>query len=440
MPHFSEARHQVEDYFLHDAAITARLKSVCLIWDLQGRLRVLFQPAENQNSEQVAADINTALQVKAGAFWNPPAWAWRKKTDPGDKAVYQSAWDQARPLPGSPAHCEVRVLERHSSKEFWLDPAATEVWPLTDTSPVVLSFFSFKGGVGRTTGMLSLAVQLARAKKSVALIDLDLEAPGLLSALPPDNGVAPVGGLLDYLLEQPLGVADLTDCYYTVARKEIVGDNGAPIYVIPAGRLDETYLEKISRLDYSHLHTLVQNGGTASPLEALIKQVRDEFGVQYILLDSRAGFHDIGGLTLSGISHLSLLFGLRTEQSWQGMELVIRQVGAERVKQGLKQLDCSMIYSMAPSPGPDRDRAVEEFLTNSYDLFGTAYYDPAGVVGEWPLPMAEEPSQPHYPIVLGFNKDVQNYSKIDYIANWLAEGDFRTFAEKVLARLGRRLG
>ena len=43
----------------------------------------------------------------------------------------------------------------------------------------VITFYSWKGGVGRTMAMANVGVQLARRGKRVLLVDWDLEAPGL---------------------------------------------------------------------------------------------------------------------------------------------------------------------------------------------------------------------------------------------------------------------
>ena len=58
--------------------------------------------------------------------------------------------------------------------------------------------------MGRTTALLSLAIQVAREGKRVVVVDLDLEAPGLLSALPPPEGQEVQGGVVDFLLEEAL--------------------------------------------------------------------------------------------------------------------------------------------------------------------------------------------------------------------------------------------
>ncbi|RMH27272.1 MAG: ParA family protein, partial [Planctomycetota bacterium] len=83
-------------------------------------------------------------------------------------------------------------------------PASSPPWKLpesgysTEEQPIVV-FYSFKGGVGRSTALAAFAIQRARAGERIAVIDADLDAPGLghlLSA--PEVGTAQ-WGVADYL-------------------------------------------------------------------------------------------------------------------------------------------------------------------------------------------------------------------------------------------------
>src|SRR5207248_3589129 len=49
-----------------------------------------------------------------------------------------------------------------------------------ETPPVyTITFYSFKGGVGRTMALVNVGLELVRRGRRVLLIDFDLEAPGL---------------------------------------------------------------------------------------------------------------------------------------------------------------------------------------------------------------------------------------------------------------------
>ena len=64
----------------------------------------------------------------------------------------------------------------------------------------VNTFYSFKGGVGRTMALANVAVHLARRGRRVLVVDFDLDAPGL-DTFPPLRPEEPVPGLVDYVVE-----------------------------------------------------------------------------------------------------------------------------------------------------------------------------------------------------------------------------------------------
>ncbi|HLK36142.1 MAG TPA: AAA family ATPase [Polyangiaceae bacterium] len=51
--------------------------------------------------------------------------------------------------------------------------------PPHDVRGEVISFYSYKGGVGRSMAVANVAVLLAQAGKRLLVLDLDFEAPGL---------------------------------------------------------------------------------------------------------------------------------------------------------------------------------------------------------------------------------------------------------------------
>lgn len=442
MKHFAQVRRHSQAVFLESQELRRRLERACLIWDLQGKLRVLLSLTEGEDPASVQAFVDQELMDAAGPFWMKEIWLWSLKSSDAEQAVYARAWKEAVPIDSGPP--EIRVLERHVSKAAWFSTNVAEPWPLKEQTPPILSFYSFKGGVGRTTGLVSVALQLARIGKRVAVVDLDLEAPGLGTILSKTDGESAPCGVVDFLLEQPIvqaGEMDFEDYYHLIDDRAIVGD-GAPITVVPAGRLDEHYLEKLARLDYEALHALsVAGSPPSSPLIVLLERLRRERKIEYLLLDARAGFHDLGGLALSGVSHLDVIFGLDSEQSWHGMEVVVRFLGKSRVERGKTQLDCALIFAMAPGPGGEREEALRRFLERAYDLFSDSFYDKPDADAEkgWPLPEINVPGHPHYPIVLGFDQRIQRNQRVRDVADILAEGDFRSFAEQVLERVGRTL-
>ena len=137
------------------------------------------------------------------------------------------------------------MLDRHLSKTGWFDAPTKPPWTLRskDAPPIAL-FYSFKGGAGRSTALAAAALHLAAAGERVAVLDADLDAPGVGALLAGYDGAVASCGITDYLLEQrilanPAGIG--TDDYHH--RYAAEGGGGAgEIIVYPAGRFDRRYL------------------------------------------------------------------------------------------------------------------------------------------------------------------------------------------------------
>jgi cellulose biosynthesis protein BcsQ len=62
----------------------------------------------------------------------------------------------------------------------------------------IVTFYSFKGGVGRTMSLVNVAVALASAGRRVLLVDFDLEAPGI-PTFELFSSVTDTPGVVDYI-------------------------------------------------------------------------------------------------------------------------------------------------------------------------------------------------------------------------------------------------
>lgn len=439
MKHFDEARRDALSA-TKAPALAGLFQRLCLIWDIQGRLRILADPTPG-NEAALRTAIEAEFQVACEGFWSKEIWTWNDTIDQAERTVYDHAWSTARPVSAGPP--ELRELDRHLSKEAWFGAPLRQPWPLIiDKTPPVFSFFSFKGGVGRTTGLVATALQLALRGKNVCVIDLDLEAPGVGSLLGPAQGAPAPHGVVDYLLEQPVCKVGMPlDHYFHFF--EIPAELGAapPVTVFPAGVLDENYLEKLARVDFTRL---IEADNDDLPLLALLRHIKAERKPDVIMIDSRAGLHDIGGLALNGLAHIDVLFGLDTEQSWSGLEVVVRHLGRRRFESGLRPQTCALAYAMAPGPGdPDRDKRIEEFRDRAHEIFSRDFYEEVPQNGwadpdvHWEVPAVADAGEPHYALPIAFNRDIQAARSL--LAKPLIEGDYASFARDVVERIGMTL-
>jgi hypothetical protein len=422
MRHFTDARMAALQW-VEESMRSLGIERACLLVDVRGLLRlVVWGGGDSWRGE---LDDGLGSSEVAGPFWTGEVWLPGRSAEvPVD--LGDAAWEMAMPVGQGGS---LRVLDRHLSKESWLGRGSQPPWPLGQGPPIV-SFWSFKGGVGRTTVLAAVAVNAAQQGRRVVVVDTDVECPGLHSVFAPgDPGTQVRFGVVDYWVESAAIGADQLDItdYYGECRLS----DGEPVIVVPAGIVDDQYLEKLARVNYEPGHPLER-----APLDPLLRAVCEDTRPDLVLLDSRSGLHDMGGLAVSGTAHLQVLMGVMGRQSWDGLRLAVRHLGADMVARGLKQRECLMVHAMA-SRDADR-RAGEEvaFRESSYDVFQELFYDPGDEVdAEWPTPDAAFPDAPHYPSVIHYDGDLVGYSHVEQVIHVLPRDHYAALAGRIWDRL-----
>jgi hypothetical protein len=429
---------------LQNAIAAGLAERLCLMIDLGGRLRVLAKLGDQNDRVALDNRLGQELQTACEDYWTKEIWFDRERThpmgkaSPAEAALFSKVWQEAKAEPAGQNH--VLTLDRRYSKEAWFTTDVEAVWKAEGQMPPIISFYSYKGGVGRTTALAALAIQCARAGKRVLVMDFDLEAPGIGSVFPAGTAV-PEPGILDFLLEHPVvgNAFDPAEMVYSFDNQAVIKD-GEPIFVAAAGTVDEWYLEKLGRLNYHGLfESLAPSRARNSALRILLHKLRAQAKPDLILIDSRAGLHDLGGLTLSGLAHWHVLFGLDSEQSWLGLRVAVARLGKEQILGGQTQRDCLVVQSMVP-PQEGKEGSLERFRQQAFDVFRAEYYnDPNDPNAEWPLPDAKGTEEPHYSIPLVYDNRVMGYRSLEQVADYLGEGDFNAFGSAVVKKVGMKL-
>lgn len=199
----------------------------------------------------------------------------------------------------------------------------------TNNIPIV-TFYSYKGGVGRSTAMASCASYLAmHHSKKIVILDCDFEAPGFTNFFL-ESPSSPINkeGLIEYLVDEATAEATNLSKYYWQVSKQFSG-NGE-IYVFPAGNLDESeemaglfhshrdhYLNGLSRID------MFSPNGLAEQFVKLFSQIEHDIKPDVILIDSRTGFNDIYGMLAFLLSDLIVGFFGNNVQSQPGLNFFL---------------------------------------------------------------------------------------------------------------------
>lgn len=325
--------------------------SACLIRDLKGRLRLVVKPGSGATVDWSA--LRALLDVELSPWFFGPILRCDHGSPDARRLAQQLIQQHRTPTirwpaewpteldltlgaPATPLPSRWCGSQRLLTKESWLSSTpASPPWQFGSQTPMVISFFSFKGGVGRTTALALTAYHLSRSllfptanqpvdTRPVVLVDLDLEAPGLgaLFGLPPGPGV--IDALLEHSITGSISPSTLTSIVRTV------NTQGVALEVITAGDLGQHHLEKLGRLDYL-------GGGQdgASPVGAALRALLEAIKARtptpkFILIDARAGLHDLGGLALHGLSHADVLVGRDNEQGRTGMKLTLSALTRRR--------------------------------------------------------------------------------------------------------------
>ncbi len=191
----------------------------------------------------------------------------------------------------------------------------------------VLTFFSYKGGVGRTTSLALTATYLARQGKKVFVIDCDFEAPGLINFFNSSQADNCKNGLVEYLNDRSfLEECNIQDYVYDIEK----GYSGSgTINLMPAGNILHgnedllNYLEGLAKID-------LQGEGLVKILDGLIKDINEKYSPDLILIDSRTGFNNTFG-ALAQISKTVVVLAGDDAQNQPGIEYVTKTLNSKNV-------------------------------------------------------------------------------------------------------------
>ncbi len=431
MKHWDEARYDSEKRLRQLVDAERHIERAVLIGDIFGKVRVVAWLAPGCPPE-VSSRIRELMQEAAGPFWSGDLWV-ASEASGVDEAVYEAAWEE-----GVEVTSRFRRADRHRTRGFWLGAPIEPPWPSPENSelPPIVAFYSFKGGVGRTTNLASFAIQRASLGERVVVVDLDLEAPGAGVFMSPGDGLPGARwGVVDYLLERPLlGRVDLRDYYHPcVARM------GSPfieveVLVVPAGGLDRNYLGKLARIDLEP-----PPPGEVHPLLQLLIQIKDELDPRWILLDCRAGLSEAAGFVLSGLAHLYVLFGTPSEQSWRGLEVILERLGAERIRRQQPQVECLLVQAMVPAHPDTAASAKSDFQDEAVSRFERLYYaaDPEDPEEDrfWYVRDTDSPDAPHVPIPVPYKEALAFVRSLDEVAYTLCyDEDLKLMASRIASR------
>lgn len=187
--------------------------------------------------------------------------------------------------------------------------------------PIVATFYSLRGGVGRSTALAYTARLLAMERRKVVCIDMDLEAPGLAALFGVQDQVQDGQGVVKALLDYDLG--DKPDLTKHLLRLSDEYD----LYLLPAGRIGPDYARRLRLLDPESWYREDTN-----PLRQLMEAVRGSlpFVPDVVLVDARTGITPLSAPLLFELSDLAVIVFFPHPQAKRGTEWLVRGLLAAR--------------------------------------------------------------------------------------------------------------
>lgn len=377
---------------------------VVIVRDLLGRCRLVLDDRDAPEGPTVERDASTRESL--GVFAADPAVLLASDlvdpdslfNDPGRLTV-RSATESAG---------EVTLVERTLiGGDWWLVTARQQV------SPARLALFSFKGGVGRSTATALLARWLADVGESVLVVDLDLESPGVTSLLAPADALQSFG-VVDILVESAVGNDVSSEA---VVRNSVVQPDGVgQLWLLPAyGRRRPGY-SYLPKLDRAYLDLPADNGrdgSLPSRLEAMVSSTVHAIEVlgrrpTVVLLDCRAGLHDLAGAALTHLSDVGLLFAADTEQTWWGYSQLFEQWQQRPVQARIIRERLKVVAALVDKTDPEQ--YLTRFTENAADCFSHIYDQAAAEDVDAFSPGLNDSWAPHSPLPIYFDSDLRHIS------------------------------
>ncbi len=206
----------------------------------------------------------------------------------------------------------------------------------------IATFYSFKGGVGRTMALVNVAVSLALRGRRVLAVDFDLEAPGLdtFDVLRPQQQVP---GLIDFVT-QYLESGNTPDASSFIGQCDPIGEKGGGLWIMPSGKVD-TYSANFKQLDWGELYD--RHDGFLL-FEDLKEQWSQIVQPDYVLIDSRTGHTDTSGICTRHLPDSVVVFFFPNEQNLRGLAEVVGDVRAERKEPRNKAINLHFVMSNVP--------------------------------------------------------------------------------------------
>ncbi len=395
-----------------------------VVRDLWGRVRLVAptRPDPGAPLAQTLEGLARNLQDRLGRHAYPPEQTFLY----ADELAEFTDLEAERGVDLEVVGLEARLIDRQLTGTSWAEVPAG-----LPQHPARLTFYSIKGGVGRSTAVAVAAWRLAQEGRNVLVLDLDLEAPGLSSALLP-QGILPRFGIVDWFVEDLVGQADeiLDDM---AVLSPVATDLPGEVWMVPSyGAAEGEYIAKLGRC-YLDLPPSIGRGGEEvrriwpQRLLRLLEALEARYRPDVVLLDSRSGLHDVASAVVTDVEAQVLLFAVGSDQTWRGYRLLFehwqRHDAASAIRERLR-----VVASLVPETG--RAEYLSAFREASWDLFREHLYDEVveGALDGFSYDLMDD-AGPHAPLLTYWSRGFASLSNLVSLDPQLVETAYGPFLD-----------
>ncbi|HLK79215.1 MAG TPA: FxSxx-COOH system tetratricopeptide repeat protein [Streptosporangiaceae bacterium] len=269
---------------------------------------------------------------------------------------------------------------------------------------MIVTFYSYKGGVGRSMALANVADLMARSGLRVLMVDFDLEAPGLESFFPVEGEVIRgQEGLLDLLLtfKYSMSVASSGEENHAFRQLERfvatiypARSDGGCLDLITAGQrgTDEQMLRygaELRRFDWMDFY-FTWSG------ELFFEWLRRAFAERYdvVLVDSRTGVTEMGGICSYQLADVIVVLCGPNTQNLDGTGTMIRHFLSPEVRK--VRLDRPVDVLVVPARVDQQDADLRCLFEERFNERFASYLPPAVAAAGMTLWDLQIPYEPRY--------------------------------------------
>ncbi|MCE3014793.1 MAG: hypothetical protein LW870_02925 [Pirellula sp.] len=215
-----------------------------------------------------------------------------------------------------------------------------------------------------------MATELAKSGRRVLIVDFDLEAPGI--------------DTFNELRAKPdqLGMVDFVARYIHSGTPPAIGEfvYEAPIsnskkvsgklWVMPSGKRGPEYGAKLAKINWQTLYD--QQEGFLL-FEDLKSQWEEHLSPDYVLIDSRTGFTEVGGICTRQLPDLVVILFIPNEQNLLGLQPVVGAIREQNSATKTKAIEIEFVASNVPTLDDE-----EDILRTQMIQFEKAFLDKKG--------------------------------------------------------------